>query len=159
MRNTRFVYVYAYAYAYEYVYVYGCSGLTLPCVDGVQSGGMRWGSVIGLRVVLLALCSAALAGCDCALSINTSTLPDGVVGMSYAFNLDSDCGGDTWFIATGSELPPGINLQSDGDLRGMPTREGDFQFTVGVFDFGSGDTAFAGLQLRVRRVPPPTATP
>ena len=107
----------------------------------------RCGAVV-LRMVVVAA-GAALAGCsDCDLSVSTTALPDGIVGVAYAANLDSDCGGDFWF--TNDSLPPGINLNSDGDLRGVPSLAGVFTFTVGVYDFGSGQTAFGGLALRVR---------
>jgi hypothetical protein len=112
-----------------------------------------------LRLVLAVVC-AAMAGCsDCDLSVSTTTLPDGVVGMSYAANLSSHCGGDVWF--TTNSLPPGINLNNEGELRGVPSVAGLFSFTVGVYDFGSGETAYGGLALRVDRVdatPRPTAT-
>jgi large repetitive protein len=111
-----------------------------------------------LRLVLVAAC-AALVGCsDCDLSVSTTTLPNGIVGVPYAANLSSHCGGDVWF--TNDSLPPGINLNSDGELRGVPSVVGLFSFTVGVFDFGSGQTAYGGLALRVDRAEPtPTPTP
>jgi len=105
--------------------------------------------LIGL--VLLAALASPQAGCsNCSLFVSTLSLPDGVVGTSYFFALDSHCGGDVWFIQDGS-LPPGIGLQDDGELAGTPTLEGDYLFTVGVFDFGSGETAFKGLSIRVVR--------
>jgi hypothetical protein len=110
--------------------------------------------VRGFRGLVNLACLAALAttaGCsDCSLSITTKSLPDGVVGTNYFSPLNSDCGGDVWFIQTGS-LPPGIELQSNGDVQGIPTLEGDYLFTVGVFDFGSGETAYKGLSIRVQR--------
>jgi len=114
----------------------------------------------GLRALVFAVACAVLAGCsDCTLSVTTNTLPDAVVGVFYAANLHSHCGGDDWF--TTDSLPPGISLNSDGELRGVPTVAGLFSFTVGVFDFSSGDTAFGGLSLRIDRAeatPSPTAT-
>lgn len=55
--------------------------------------------------------------------------------------------------------PPGIQLQSDGDVRGIPTAIGAFNFTIGVFDFQRGDTAFKGFQLIVVPAVLPTPTP
>ena len=110
--------------------------------------------VRGFRVVVAVACLTALAttsGCsDCSLTIATKSLPDGVVNMNYFRALNSDCGGDYWYIQTGA-LPPGIELQSNGDVQGVPTLEGDYVFTVAVFDFGSGETAFKGLSIRVTR--------
>jgi hypothetical protein len=99
-----------------------------------------------LVVVVLA---SAVAGCsDCDLKITSGSLPNGVVGAEYRVNLKSDCGGDEWFVA-GGNLPPGIELQSDGDLRGVPAAAGAFVFTVGVFDFDDQDEAFKGFQIVV----------
>ena len=106
------------------------------------------------------------SGCsDCDLRVSTRQLPDAIVGVRYAVPLTSNCGGDAWFIQTGS-LPPGIGLEEDGDLEGIPTLAGTYTFTVGVFDFGSGATAYKGLALTVdpasatpTATPLPTATP
>ena len=104
----------------------------------------------------LALCAllffggfAGGSGCgDCDLKITTASLPDGTVGVDYRTNIDSDCGGDSWGVVEGN-LPPGISLMSDGDLRGTPLLEGVFTFTVGVHDYGSGQNAFKGFLLTV----------
>jgi hypothetical protein len=94
------------------------------------------------------------AGCyyydddDCEVKIETNALPPGIVGVEYRFNLDSKCGGDDWFIAEGL-LPPGISLQSDGDLVGTPVVAGSFIFTVGIIDYFDYDEAFKGFQLTV----------
>jgi len=100
---------------------------------------------------------------DCSLSVSTTSLPNGTVGVRYFKELNSHCGGDAWFIQTG-QLPPGIGLQDNGDLEGTPTMAGVFTFTVAVFDFGSGETAFKGLSLAVDEpagdaTPTTTATP
>jgi hypothetical protein len=107
---------------------------------------------------LFAAAAFGLAGCsDCDLEVTTTSLPDGFVGIGYAADLDSDCGGDQWFS---DGLPPGITMNFEGELRGVPSREGDFAFTVEVIDFNSGEAAFSGLAIRVRRAPPtPTNTP
>lgn len=100
------------------------------------------------------------SGCsDCDLRISTRMLPDATVGIRYSVPLTSNCGGDIWFIQTGS-LPPGIGLEDDGDLAGIPTLAGIYTFTVGVFDIPSGATAYKGFALTVRpAAPTPTATP
>jgi len=111
---------------------------------------VRWFSCL-LGLALLAALAGPQPGCsDCTLKVNTLSLPDGVVGVDYFFELDSHCGGDVWFIQDGS-LPPGIGLQDNGRLVGTPTLPGDYLFTVGVFDFGSGETAYKGLSIRVTR--------
>ena len=101
------------------------------------------------HLALLVLITAAAPACeDCSLSVSTAALPDAMVGVRYFAELDSHCGGDTWFLQTGL-LPPGIGLQDNGDVEGTPTTAGTYSFTVGVFDFGSGETAFKGLSIQV----------
>jgi hypothetical protein len=124
------------------------------------SFGMRvWVGVLGF--VVLSAVSLGSTGCsDCGLKITSNELPNGTVGFEYRFNLQSSCGGDSWF--TNDRLPPGISLQSDGDLRGTPTLAGIFLFTVTVVDFGDGEETSKGFQLVVdpaTAVRTPTATP
>src|SRR5262245_51311847 len=111
----------------------------------------RW-TILAAATLLMVTLSAL--GCQCDLEITTPFLPDGIVGVPYLINLDSDCGGDTFFLASGG-LPPGMALQSNGDLGGVPTMAGTFRFTVGLIDFGSGDEAFRGYTLTLRN-PEPT---
>lgn len=111
-------------------------------------------------VAVGALLSGGPACSNCSLSVSTKSLPSATVGVRYFTELNSDCGGDTWFIQTG-QLPPGIGLQDNGDLEGTPTVAGTYTFTVGVFDFQSGETAFKGLSLQVNEpagAPTPTDT-
>lgn len=101
------------------------------------------------RLALVVALAPTLPACsDCDLSVSTEALPDGVVGARYAAHLDSDCGGDVWGVPDGG-LPPGIGLQDDGDINGIPTAAGMFNFTVAVYDFSSGETAYKGLAIRV----------
>lgn len=97
---------------------------------------------LGLSVLTLASCS------DCTLAVATRSLPDATLGVNYFFELNSNCGGDDWFLQTGT-LPPGIGLQENGDVKGVPTATGTFQFTVGVVDFDSGEVAYKGLSITV----------
>jgi hypothetical protein len=106
---------------------------------------LRW-------LAILSVLASVSACSHCTLSVSTKSLPDATVGVNYVFGLSSDCGGDVWFLQTGN-LPPGIGLRDNGNLVGVPTDVGRFQFTVGVFDFGSGQTAFKGLVLQVDPAP------
>jgi hypothetical protein len=110
--------------------------------------------------VWLAAGATTQSGCsDCDLRVSTRMLPDATVGIRYNVPLTSNCGGDLWFIQTGS-LPPGIGLEDDGDLAGIPTLAGTYTFTVGVFDIPSGAPAYTGFALTVAPgTPTPTATP
>ena len=120
---------------------------------GIARGGssdcgiLRWAALVAALLLLLNL---GPLSCGCTLEITTGSLPDAIVNTPYAFGLDSHCGGDTWFLFSG-DLPPGIGLQSNGDLEGVPTLPGVFIFTVGVFDFNSGDEAFKAFTLTVQR--------
>lgn len=120
---------------------------------GRESRRGWWWAALAAGVLLLV--NLGPSGCGCDLEITTTSLPDAIVNKSYGIELDSHCGGDTWFLSHGG-LPPGIALQSDGDLGGTPTVAGVFTFTVGVFDFDSGDEAFKGFTLTVLPAAPPT---
>jgi hypothetical protein len=116
-------------------------------------------SLFSRLIVPVALLSLALAACDaCDLTIVTDSLPDGVVGRPYSFELEEDCGGDVWFLAEGS-LPPGISLTEEGLLAGTPSRAGEFIFTVGLEDF-YGRHVVKGFSLTIKdSAAPPPAPP
>lgn len=70
------------------------------------------------------------------MSITSSTLPDGAVGVSYSATLTATGGTDiyTWSISAGS-LPDGIVLDPNtGILSGTPTSAGQASFTVEAAD-------------------------
>ena len=79
--------------------------------------------------------------------------PYGVVGTPLLFA----SGGQLPYVWTinGGTLPPGIDLQLDGILNGIPTTIGTFNFTVQVTD-AVGTTATRALSLQV--VNPDTLT-
>jgi hypothetical protein len=103
--------------------------------------------VVALLVVALQI--GGPVGCDgCSVKIETSELPDATVGVDYFVQLDSDCGGDQWFLDEGN-LPPGIALSNGGKLTGAPLLVGIYTFTIGVVDYDDGDFAFRGFVLTV----------
>jgi hypothetical protein len=103
--------------------------------------------VAAAAVGFLWLLFVPVSGCgDCDLKIGTDDLPDGIVGVDYRARVDSDCGGDQFFFVDG-RLPPGIEIQSDGDIRGTPVAAGTYPFTIGVVDFSSGDESVKGFQI------------
>ncbi len=71
-----------------------------------------------------------------ALTITTSSVPDGAVGTAYSVTLAAS-GGATpyrWSLASGS-LPPGLALNaSTGVLSGTPNTSANYSFTVRVTD-------------------------
>lgn len=110
-----------------------------------------------LAATLAAAPFAAISGgcgSDCDLRIETEALAEGFVGVRYREHLDSDCGGDVWRVEQGN-LPPGIQLMSDGDIDGTPTRAGTYDFTVRVVDVDGvnfedfNDVAYKGLSITV----------
>jgi hypothetical protein len=65
-------------------------------------------------------------------SLDTKTVPNGVVGVPYSFKIQSS-GADlsNWDI---SATPPGLEFD-DGRIKGTPTQGGTFTFKVSVFDY------------------------
>ncbi len=77
------------------------------------------------------------------LNITTTSLDDGVVGVSYSdlITVDNLQGGETYTVSSGS-VPPGLTLGSTtGYLEGIPSQEGHYFFDVTVENSGSSDTA------------------
>jgi Putative Ig domain len=103
---------------------------------------------LGILAAVLLFAAAPMGCSDCDTEITTNTLPDGIVGVAYAFTVASNCGGDFWFVSEGN-LPPGIGLLDNGILRGTPSDVGTSTFTLGVIDSDTGERAFKGLSLTI----------
>ena len=74
--------------------------------------------------------------------INTTTLPNGIVGTEYSQTLSAAAanGGDiTWSITAGS-LPDGLSLNGD-TITGTPKAAGSYTFTVQASEAGGGSAA------------------
>ena len=73
------------------------------------------------------------------IMITTGNLPKGNVGVYYQENI-SVCGGIppyTWTLSDGI-LPPGLSMGgTDGKIHGFPTTEGEWTFSVKVYDSGA----------------------
>lgn len=69
------------------------------------------------------------------LQITTSGLPQGQQGNPYdaVFTATGGTQPYSWSLTAGT-LPPGITLNTNGDLSGVPTTSGTFSFTVTVTD-------------------------
>jgi sugar lactone lactonase YvrE len=83
------------------------------------------------------------------LNITTTTLDDGVVGVSYSdlITVDNLQGGEVYSISSGS-LPPGLSINSSsGYITGTPGQSGTFNFDVTVENAGSSDTAFLTITV------------
>jgi uncharacterized protein YjdB len=77
------------------------------------------------------------------LSITTTSLPSGALGMAYSTTLAAAGGSApyTWSLSAGS-LPTGLSLNATtGLISGTPTATGTFAVTVKVTDSGAGETS------------------
>lgn len=72
------------------------------------------------------------------LTINTTSLPDGQVGLTYnqALTVSNGVAPYTWNLASGS-LPPGLSLDPTGRITGTPVASGLYSFTISVTDSSS----------------------
>jgi len=74
-----------------------------------------------------------LVGIDVqALTITTTSVPNGTVNVPYSTALQSSGGAPpvTWVLGTGTALPRGLSLSSDGTISGTPTVPGSGCFVV-----------------------------
>jgi len=93
------------------------------------------------------------------LSITTTSLPSGTVGVAYSATL-SGAGGTppyTWSLTTGS-LPPGLALSTSGTVSGAPTAAGSYSFTIQASDSG-GQKASQAFAVSVPSPPQLSASP
>ena len=95
-----------------------------------------------------------------ALTITTTSLPNGTVGQPYSRPVQATggTGAFTWTISAGT-LPANLNLDpSTGVISGTPTAPGTSSFTVRVADpAGQSDTQ--PLSITISTVPPPPTPP
>lgn len=89
------------------------------------------------------------------LSVTTdSLLPAGTIGADYAGSLAAAgvSPGATWVVAAGGP-PPGVTLNPDGRLTGVPARAGVFHFMARVTDA----TGFGTKEMRIDVAKPQVA--
>ena len=85
-----------------------------------------------------------------------SFLPAATQGQSYGGYLYASGGFSpyTWSVSSGS-LPPGLTLDSQGDISGNPTSFGSFTFTAGVTDSATPTPGTASELVTLVVAPPP----
>lgn len=110
-----------------------------------NSVGLRVLPIILLATLIQAGCSGVtsaktVASSNSALVIVTKSLPTAQAGSQYLVQLvASGVAPYHWSVISGT-LPPGLTLNSDGFLQGVPQQAGQFAFVVEVQD-GSKNTA------------------
>lgn len=81
--------------------------------------------------------------------IRTTTLPDAVVGESYAVDLRTQPGrSGIWSVASGT-VPNGLSLTPDGTLVGTPSTAGTATLTIEFTDTNAGTTYRRALPLTI----------
>ncbi len=80
----------------------------------------------GAQAYTLIICSV--------ITVNPTTLPNGVVGSNYSQNLTATGGGVPHNFSFSGTLPTGLTLSGAGLLSGNPTQTGTFNFTVTATD-------------------------
>jgi hypothetical protein len=68
------------------------------------------------------------------LTIDPPALPNGLRGMAYSQTLTAIGGMEPYKFGVKGKLPPGLSMNADGVLSGIPTQAGNFNFTVLVSD-------------------------
>jgi Putative Ig domain len=124
----------------------------VPVKLGKRTASVRCSSV-GFRVLpIILLATLIQSGCsgvtsaktvsssNSTLVIVTKSLPTAQAGSQYLVQLvASGVAPYHWSVISGT-LPPGLSLNSDGFLQGIPQQPGQFNFVVEVQD-GSNSTA------------------
>ena len=99
-----------------------------------------WGSFDGSTndpVVYPDGTSIANLAAEVLIQISPASLPNGTNGVAYPTVTLSATGGQTpytWSLASGSTMPPGLNLSSGGVISGTPTQSGSYVVTIQMTD-------------------------
>jgi hypothetical protein len=111
--------------------------------------------LIALTVLLTAACGQATpTSSPAALTISTTSLPAGQVGIIYSQTLKASGGSGkyTWSIKDGS-LPGNLALTNTGSINGMPSAGGAFNFTASVNDGANTVTQTYTLTIKTSGTP------
>ncbi len=87
------------------------------------------------------------------VSITTTSLPSGQVGVAYSQTLQASGGTGTytWSLASGT-LPGGLTLSGSGQIAGTPTASGPSSFTVKATSGPGSDTQALSISITVAPV-------
>ncbi len=114
------------------------AGLVLDTSTGVISGSATQSGAFQFTVKLNDSAGAGIQKTFTLLAYNppsfiTTSLPAGSVGVPYSASV-SVRNGVSPFTFTAGTLPPGLHLDSTGNISGTPTTEGSFGFSVTATD-------------------------
>jgi hypothetical protein len=125
----------------------------VPTVAGSSSFTLRVTDSQSNTAVSSSLTLTVLPG----LTITTSSLPNGTVGVAYSQALSAVGGAAPyqWALYSGS-LPPGITLSSStGVLSGTPSSASTYNFVIRITDHASNTAYSSPLSIVTASAPPP----
>src|SRR5690606_13569392 len=63
------------------------------------------------------------------------------VGEAYTHQFEADGGSPPYYFHADTPLPPGLVLEDDGRLHGIPTLQGDYSFQIQAWDSVEGSAS------------------
>ncbi len=138
-------------------YSFGASGQIPPGIsvgkDGTYSGTYTTAGTFTFTVVVVDSTGTQASKAFTVhvgtqpLTITTSTLPNGQVGVGYSAQLTA-VGGTPPVTWSGSGFPPGVSLSPSGGIGGTPTQAGTFKPSVTATD-SAGGTATQSFSITI----------
>jgi hypothetical protein len=134
------------------------SGLTLNSTTGILSGTPRESGTFNIELKLtdsigvVANASYTLILTANALTLNTTTLPEGYIGTSYTTTLSASGGVPARTFSVTGTLPTGLSFNSTtGKISGTPSVAGltNLTFTVTDYSYPTAQTVNVTLPLRI----------
>ena len=126
-------------------------------VTGIASGDavITATAVDKTNVVTPATCHVTVYDNPTVPEIITTTLPDGIVGVSYSYPLVATGTQQLSWSITGN-FPDGLSMDVGGVISGTPTSADTYNFTVSVSNAAGTDTQ--PLSITIHPLAPPTIT-
>ncbi len=136
-------------------------GLSINAGTGQLTGTPTAGGVFPMVVVVTDASGASVNATFTlnVLGVSTTSLPGATTGSAYSQTLAAVGGTGTlnWAVTGTSQPPPGLTLNSLGQITGTPTASGTFPFVVQVTDSATKLSATQALSINV--APPAAITP
>ena len=135
------------------------TGLTLNATSGAISGTSRESGTFNITIratdstgIKADKSYNLIVAAAAALNIDTTTLPQGVIGTAYSITLAASGGVPARTFSVTGTLPTGLTFStSTGKLSGTPTAAGltNLTFTVSDYSYPTAQTASIVLPLRI----------